>query len=105
MSRQILCLKCGEADPLHQADIAQGWTARKYFVSLHEPPHNHGYSIDGVFHKLDAIHCDLCNEKLNSEIVVAVSRIPPEKEMAPWEHEYGRVMNDEEVAAYRRLAK
>lgn len=115
MSRQILCLKCGADDfdsqarvplrSLHALDVAQGWSQRRLFLSNTHVPEKHGVTVGGVFEPMDDLHCDLCNEVITGQIVVAVSTIPPEKEMRDWESDYGKIMTPEEVAAYRRLAK
>lgn len=109
MSRQILCLKCGDGAKLHPEDAKMGCTFRRCYLSLNrEPAADHGATVissgNSVFTHMPAYHCDICNEVISGQIAVAVCIIPPEREMRPWEHEYGRVMTDEEVATYRRLA-
>ncbi len=109
MSRQILCLACGDKKELHPADKQMGFTFRKCYVSLNRVPDpSHGIAITSdagySFTPLKEYKCDLCGETISGEIVVASSYIPPGREMGAWEEEYGRVMTDEEVAAYRKLS-
>lgn len=131
MSRQILCLKCGadfevplrgpitaEAQRaqrgLHPLDKAQGWSQRRVFLSNTHTASHHGVTLtvergdrpgESSFTPMPDLHCDLCNGVVTGQIVVAVSTIPPGKEMRAWEHEYGEVMTPEAVDTYVRMGK
>lgn len=110
MSRRILCLKCGDEWKMHPGDAQMGFTFRKCFVSLHtQPPTDHGTTIitesETKFEPMPEYHCDLCCEVISGSIVLAVTMTPPGRSIPSWEDEYGKVMSDEEVEAYRKISK
>lgn len=105
MSRQILCRKCGDDYKLHPEDRSRGIVMRKVFVSA-VTPEGHDFKVNGVFTPLEHLHCDLCNETLEGDIVHAVSVWDSEKGiMSDWEKDYGAVLTPEAVAVADGLSK
>lgn len=103
MARYIYCVECGDDWKLHPQDAGLGYTSRKVYVSIIKPD-GHGITDDGVFTPLPEVVCDKCGVVVTGEVAVAISMIPPEREMREWEYEYGTVLNDEALAAYRLLS-
>lgn len=106
MSRQILCRKCGDGYKLHPEDGKMGFAFRKTYLSC-ALPEGHGLRLNGVFTPLADLYCDLCNEVVTGNIVVAVSMWRHEQHtiaMREWEPEYGTVLATDVVALHDKLA-
>jgi hypothetical protein len=95
MIRQLLCQTCGKDYRLHPEDKAFGWKARAAFVSAVKPT-GHGITINGEFHHLPELICDLCGETLTGQIAIAVTMWQGD-EPEHWESEYGTVVPAESV--------
>lgn len=91
MKREILCSTCAARRlPSHPDDIAAGYVSRRVEIKAKVPP-NHGLTINGQFHPMEAIRCDLCNEVLTDGTpAVALTTWNQNRESEPrlWEQEY-----------------
>lgn len=105
MIRQIQCRSCGEIWKAHPLDVAAGLKTRKVYLSP-KTPNGHGYSINGVFHPLQHVHCDLCNSVISGQIAVATTtwNTNREGEPGPWELEYGTVLPEQTVSVHDTLS-
>ncbi len=109
MARRILCLKCGDPWRPHHEDVHSGFTHRKVYVSQVGLPADHGMTLivggsPAKFEPLNEIVCDHCNEVVTGQVVVCVSIIPPERLLGDWEQEYGTVLDEQAMKAYRVLS-
>jgi hypothetical protein len=97
MARYIYCRECGDKkSKLHPSDVQMGWTERSVFLST-KLPEGHGIRMNGEFTPLTEVVCDCCSKGVTGEVAVAVTFIPPEREIGPWEHEYGTVLTEDAV--------
>lgn len=100
MSRNIVCRKCARGDLSPAAD----WSVRQVWLVVRKPKEHVVKEIIGgnvvACHELESILCDFCNQRLvDGDVALAVTHVPPGKEMRAWEHEYGDILTDEAVNA------
>lgn len=96
MIRHLLCRKCGETAELHPEDKAAGFHARKVYVSVLKPEH-HGITLNGVFHPMEAILCDLCSDNITGAVSIAWTMWRGTDVPRNWECEYGTVLPEQSV--------
>lgn len=110
MTRALFCRACGEktqAKPLDPEDRAQGWKIRHRYVALpNKPPAGHGIAVNGVFHPMEEICCDICCAPINGTTAIARTMWLKDREQQPrfWEEEYGTILTPDVVAAADKLA-
>lgn len=102
MLKQILCLVCGEREPLTKIDRENGWQDRKVQIKALVRPENHGiiytnerektFSLDRAPQPSPEVYCNNCNVALHNgypAIAYTRWRIWDEDEPAPWEFQFG----------------
>ena len=92
----MLCGGCGTGFKMNQEDVEQGWRHRLRWVSAVKPE-GLGATVNGIFIKLQSLYCDSCGELIGpGEVAACISMWRGDGEMSDWEHEYGKVLTDEE---------
>lgn len=100
MSRNIVCRKCARGDLSPAAD----WSVRCVWLVVRKRKEHVVKEIIGgnvvACHELESILCDFCNQRLaDGDVALAVSHIPPGRQIGPWEEGYGDILTDEAVRA------